>query len=69
MTGNSRESRDCELSGEKRRERREERRYNFLDFYEDFLMILLGNYCPGMSWEALGGPRMSWEVVGSPRKS
>ena len=59
MTGNSRERRERELLGEKRRERREERRYNFLDFYYDFFMILIGNYCHGMSWEAPGGLRRS----------
>ena len=59
MTGNSRERRERELLGEKRRERREERRYNFLDFYYDFFKILLGNYGPGRSWEALGSPRRS----------
>ena len=50
MIGNSRERRERELFGEKRRERREERRKNFLDFYYDFLRILLGNY---------GSPRKS----------
>ena len=59
MIGNSRERRERELLGEKRRERREERRENFLDFCQDFLRILLGNYGPGRSWEALGGPRRS----------
>jgi len=33
VTGNSRERRELELLGEERRERREERRENFLDFY------------------------------------
>ena len=59
MIGNSRERRERELLGEKRRERREEIRHNFIDFYYDFLRILLGNYGPGMSWDALGGPRRS----------
>ena len=55
VTGNSRERRERELIGEKRRERREERRQNFLDFYQDCFRILLGNYgphrtCTGLPW-------------------
>ena len=69
VTGNSRERRELELLGEKRSERRDERRQNFHDFYQDFSRILLGNYGPVRSWEALGGPLRSQEIVGSLRKS